>query len=77
MTQANEPNFEIKSYLKADLARMYHPYLPESYAMSKMRAWIRKCADLATQMYAAGEGKNDHYYTRRQVALIVKYLDAP
>ena len=70
-------NFKVQSYLKCDLAQLYHPHLPVPYAMSKLRAWIRRCPELHEKMYIGGEGQNDHAYTRRQVALIVQYLDAP
>ena len=71
----NATDFQIRPYLKADLAKLYHPHLPVSYAMQKLRSWIRRCPELHSQLYAAGEGKNDHSYTRRQVALIIQYLD--
>ena len=73
----SENEFEIRSYLKTELALLYHPQLPAAYAMNKMRAWIRHNAELYAQMYTHGEGRNDHSYTRRQVQLIVKYLDLP
>lgn len=72
-----EETFVIKSYLKADLAHLYHPNLPVPYAMSKLRSWIRKNKELYVRMYQGGEGKNDHSYTRRQVCLIIHYLDIP
>lgn len=72
-----EELFIIKAYLKVELAQMYHPHLPPRYAMSKMRSWIRQCPELHKQLYAMGEGRNDHAYTRRQVKLIVEYLDVP
>ena len=69
--------FEIRSYLKTELAQLYHPHLPSAYAMNKLRSWIRRCPELYTQMYSHGEGKNDHSYTRRQVKLIIEFLDVP
>ena len=38
---------------------------------------IRKNKELHSLLYQGGEGKNDHSYTRRQVSLIVRYLDTP
>ena len=70
-------DFQIRSYLKIELAQLYHPNLPATYAMHKLRGWIRHCPDLYAQMYSHGEGKNDHSYTRRQVSLIVQYLEKP
>lgn len=72
-----EEEFEIRPYLKMELAQLYHPHLPPHYAMSKLRAWIRRSPQLHSAMYAMGEGKNDHSYTRRQVKLIIEHLDTP
>lgn len=72
-----EETFVVRSYLKVDLAHLYHPNLPLPYAMCKMRAWIRHNKELYSLMYSGGEGKNDHSYSRRQVKLIVQYLDIP
>lgn len=73
----DEEKFVVKAYLKADLAHLYNPHLPLSYAMCKLRRWIRQNEKLYAEMYQGGEGKNDHSYSRRQVRLIVQYLDEP
>ena len=72
-----EKAFEIKPYPKRELARLYFPYLSESGAMHKLNKWIRLCPGLYSQLYSDSESKNDRSFTRRQVRLIVKYLDTP
>ena len=72
-----EEAFVVKSYFKADLAHMYLPNLPLVYAMRKFRYWIRSNKELYALIFQAGEGKNDHSYSRRQVRLIIQYLDIP
>ena len=72
-----EKAFEIKPYPKRELARLYFPYLSESGAMHKLNKWIRLCPGLYSQLYSGSESKNDRSFTRRQVRLIVKYLDTP
>ena len=72
-----EATFVIRAYLKADLAQLYCPNLPATYAMRKLRCWIRKNKTLSEALYQGGESKKDHSYTKRQVRLIVQYLDEP
>lgn len=72
-----EEKFVIRAYLKAELAQLYSPNLPAVYAMRKLRAWIRRNEALSAVLYQGGESKKDHSYTKRQVRLIVKYLDEP
>lgn len=69
--------FEIKAYLKADLAQMYNPYMSLDAAMHKMRHWIHRNKKLYAAFYLGGEGINDQSYSRRQVRLLVQYLEAP
>lgn len=72
-----ERAFEVKPYPKRELAWLYFPYLSESGAMHKLDWWIRLCLGLYSQLYNGSESKNDRSFTRRQVRLIVKYLDTP
>lgn len=72
-----EEKFVIRAYLKAELAQLYCPNLPAMYAMRKLRSWIRKHKILNDTLYQGGESKKDHSYTKRQVRLIVQYLDEP
>lgn len=74
--EVEEP-FIIRPYLKSELAHMYNPHLPQTYAMQKLRGWIKKNKELHDAMYDGSEGKNDHAYSTRQVRLLVKYLDEP
>ena len=66
----DEP-FRVRAYHKGILAHLYNPGLPVESAMRKLRNWIRKNEDLYDALYSGREGKNDHYFTRRQVELIV------
>jgi hypothetical protein len=42
-----------------------------------MRKWIHRNPDLYRELYAGTEGKNEQAYSKRQVAIIVRYLEAP
>lgn len=76
-TMPEEPGFEIKAYLKSDLARLYFPCFTSEAAMRKLRRWINLNRELCSRMNDGPEGKNDRLYSKRQVALLVKFLDVP
>lgn len=69
--------FEVKAYLKSDLAQLYFPCLSFEAALRKLRRWINFNPDLHHELYEGPEGKNDQIFSKRQVAVLVKYLDAP
>ena len=69
--------FEIKAYLKSDLALLYFPCLSSEAALRKLRRWINFNPSMHRELYDGPEGKNDQIFSRRQVAILVRYLDAP
>lgn len=69
--------FEIKAYLKSDLAQLYFPCLSAEAALRKLRRWINFNPSLHHELYEGPEGKNDQIFSKRQVAVLVKYLDQP
>lgn len=69
--------FEVRAYLKSDLAQLYFPCLSSEAALRKLRRWINFNPSLHRELYDGPEGKNDQLFSRRQVAILVKYLDAP
>ena len=69
--------FEIKAYLKSDLAQLYFPCLSAEAALRKLRRWINFNPSLHHELYEGPEGKNDQIFSKRQVAVLVKYLDEP
>lgn len=72
-----EGHFEIKPYLKTELAHLYNPNMSVEAAMHKMRMWIRRNKELYAAFYEGGEGVRDQSYSKRQVRLLVKYLEEP
>lgn len=72
-----EPDFEIKAYLKSDLARLYFPCFSSEAAMRKLRRWINFNGELSRRLNDGPEGKNDRLYSKRQVTLLVHFLDVP
>jgi hypothetical protein len=69
--------FEIKAYLKSDLAQLYFPCLSAEAALRKLRRWINFNPSLHHELYEGPEGKNDQIFSKRQVAVLVKYLERP
>lgn len=72
-----QEEFQIRVYLKTELAQLYAPHLDPEAALRKMRKWIHRNPELYGQLYAGTEGKNEQAYSKRQVAVIVRYLDVP
>ncbi len=69
--------FEIKAYLKSDLAQLYFPCLSAEAALRKLRRWINFNPSLHHELYEGPEGKNDQIFSKRQVAVLVKHLERP
>ena len=69
--------FEVKAYLKSDLAQLYFPCLSAEAALRKLRRWINFNPSLHHELYEGPEGKNDQIFSKRQVAVLVKYLERP
>lgn len=71
-------NFKIRAYLKVELAQLYFVDLSLESALRKLRRWINHNPDLHRELYEMGpEGKNDQSFSKRQVEVLVKYLECP
>lgn len=68
---------EMRCYEKAELAMLYFPHLPATLAMRKLRRWIRYNPELEKRLAECHVNKNADFYSKRQVKLIVEYLDEP
>lgn len=75
--EKEEEKFKIRVYLKTELAQLYSPHLEAGAALRKLQKWIRNNAALHIEMYAGKEGKNEQAFSKRQVEVLVRYLDAP
>lgn len=69
----------IKSYPKAHLAHLYAPELSPRAAVNRLNRWINGDRDLKAALQNIGyfEHKNDHYFTKREVALLFEYIGDP
>jgi hypothetical protein len=72
-----EEKFVIRPYLKEALAVKYHPDMQPKAAMRKMRRWINLNPELKRKLTEAQMGIRPHYYTSRQVAILVEFLGEP
>lgn len=73
-----EPSFELRAYLKSELAQRYNPCLSPRGALRKLNEWIRHNPELYRRLHEEGpEGRHDVSFTLRQVRLLVEYLGEP
>lgn len=73
-----QEEFQIRVYLKTELAQLYAPHLdPEACIEESAENGFTGTPDLYRELYAGTEGKNEQAYSKRQVAIIVRYLEAP
>ena len=75
--ETTQEEFQVRVYLKTELAQLYAPHLNPEAALRKMRKWIHRNPELYHELYAGTEGKNERAYSKRQVAVLVRYLDTP
>ena len=71
--------FEIRSYTKLELARMYWPDTPkDESAVELFRRDVRRCRDLMGELKRFPiYNVNDRHFPAAQVAVIVEYLGEP
>ena len=67
-----DETFTIRAYGKSELAMMYFPKDSKRYALSKFRFWLRLNPRLRDF-----KPKNAHFYTPKQVKMIVEELGEP
>lgn len=69
----------IKSYPKNHLCSMYFPTLNQDSARRKLNRWINGDRDLVAALRNVGyfDHQHDHYFTRREVALLFEYIGDP
>ena len=62
---------------KTEFAQLYFPCLSAEAALKKLRKWIAVNPELHRQLYGGREGKNDQTFSKRQVQLLIDFLEAP
>lgn len=75
--EKNLKEFEIRMYLKADLAQLYCPNHSPILALQNLKRWMRKCTPLMAELAAAGYDKRRHWFLKKEVHIIWKYLGDP
>lgn len=71
------PEFRIRSYGKSELAQLYLPTVTPCAARRTFNAWITLSPGLTDRLKSLGFSPSSHYYTPRQVQLIVEALGEP
>lgn len=74
---SSSAEFQIRSYGKSELALMYLPDVTPDATRRTLMAWIRRSPGLTDRLREAGLTPPSHYFTPRQVSLIVDALGEP
>lgn len=69
----------IKTYPKSTIYKLYSPTLTQDAARRRLNRWINGDRDLQAALSAVGyfEHRRDHYFTKREVALLFEYIGEP
>ncbi|MBQ8675880.1 MAG: DUF4248 domain-containing protein [Bacteroidaceae bacterium] len=62
---------------KTDLALMYFPTSTPATARRHLMSWIAKCQPLVDALRREHYNHKSHMFTKRQMQLIIDYLDDP
>ena len=69
--------FQLRGYIKAELAQLYSPHSQESTALKNLYRWMKRNHLLMAELEAIGYNKHRHSFLKREVGIIVKYLGEP
>lgn len=72
-----EKAFQIRSYGKGELAKMYLPNILQQSAVDRFNEWIETAPGLKERLLATGMKPRSRYYTPAQVRLIVEAFEEP
>ena len=73
-----DPQFPIRAYAKSELALLYFPpaTTPHS-AGNHLAAWSKRCQPRVEPLQRQGYRKTAHWFTAREVRLIIYHLGEP
>ncbi|MBR5612342.1 MAG: DUF4248 domain-containing protein [Bacteroidaceae bacterium] len=69
--------FEMRSYGKAELALLYHPYSTPDTAVKTLNRWIKGCPLLVSELESMNYHPKRRTFLRPEVMAIVKHLGEP
>ena len=67
----------IKSYPKAEFARLYFPDSSPHVALNHLVSWINRCPDLKQALVDCHQSRFAKYFSPQAVRLIIHYLGEP
>ncbi len=67
----------IRCISKKELALLYFPHSSPDTARRRLMRWIRKCQPLVEALRREHYDSHSHMFTKRQVQIIIYYLDEP
>ena len=69
--------FEIRPYVKAELALLYHPHSTQESAIKTLYRWINGCPELVEKLRALRYNPRRHVFLKPEVEAIVRFLGEP
>ena len=69
--------FPLRAYGKAELAQLYFPDADPVVAANRLRRQIERAYGLLQALEPTGYPSRAHFFTPRQVAIIVRFLGEP
>lgn len=69
--------FELRPYLKAELALLYSPHASQQSALKTLYRWINGCPLLVEELKALHYRPHRHTFLKPEVAAIIRHLGEP
>lgn len=72
-----ESKFKIRMYSRSELAQAYDPSIAPESAVRKLNRMLREHSGLLEELLLAGYKHGSHFFTSRQVSIIVNRIGTP
>ena len=76
-TTGTTDRFIPRAMSKKELALLYLPNATPHAAVGQLMSWVKQAKGLMQELEATGYSRTQKMLTKRQVNIIVKYLDEP
>ena len=77
MENEKEQPFIIRTYSKAEMARLYNPSMCITLALQTLARWMRMNTALMDELNLIGYNKYRRAFTPAEVRIIIKFLGEP
>lgn len=77
MKNEGTQEFELRTYGRTELAKMYSPSIKPQSAYVKLMRWIGKSPELSTYLRKSSKRPNNRTFTSDEVKMIIQVLGEP